>query len=227
LGFLWSLGLGIWDFLTRIDTASARRFYDSMRLLAAFALLFCGSFAIAQSDDATRPTGQIAKLPVALDPNFQFRKTKIFTLDAQLPKGLLRARNATNVSAASSTSNKSTAPNQVLQEQSLLFERSYRLYGAVTAFDQRQRYGDYFDFFWRSKQPAEVTARFEYKQEKLRAFIQAKELNYKKAHGTCESEFRVIGDEFANDGAVLAWRCLLISNNRIVAEERSFLWETK
>jgi hypothetical protein len=210
----------------RIDTTSVRRLYVAMRLIAALASLLCVNWAAAQSDEP-RPTGKTSSLPVALDPNFQFRKAKIFTLDAQVPKGLLRAHNATNVSAASSTSNKSTAPNQVLQEQSLLFERSHRLYGAVTAFDQRQRYGDYFDFFWRSKQPADVTARFEYKQEKLRAFIQAKELNYTNAHGTCESEFRVIGDEFANDGAVQAWRCLLISNRRVVAEKRSFLWESR
>ena len=208
---------------SRIDTAATRRFYVEMRFIAALASLLCLNWASAQNDEP-RPTGKPSSLPVALDPSFQFRKTKLFRLDAQLPKGLLRARTATNLSATTSSS-KSTAPNQVAQEQSLLFERSYRLYGAVTGFDQRQRYGDYFDFYWRAKQPANVTVRFEYKQEKLRAFIQAKQLNYQAAHGTCESEFRVIGDEFANDGGVLAWRCLLIVDNRIVAEKRSFLWE--
>ena len=195
----------------------------TMRWIAVLVLPLYLGCAVAQ-DQAERPKGTPSSLPVALDPNFQFRKVKLFSLEAQVQKGLLRARNATNL-ASSSSSSKSTAPNQVLQEQSLLFERSYRLYGAVTAYDQRQRYGDYFDFFWRSKRPAKVTARFEYKQEKLRAFVQAKELNYPNAHGTCESEFRVIGDEFANDGPVLSWRCLLIANNRIVAEKRSFLWE--
>jgi hypothetical protein len=194
----------------------------AMRLVGTLALLLCASLP-AQADES-RPTGNPSSLPVALDPNFQFRKTKIFTLGAQLPKGLLRAKSAANLSASSSSS-KSTTPSAVVQEQSLLFERSYRLHGAVTAFDQRQRYGDYFDFFWRSKQPANVTVRFEYKQEKLRAFIQAKELAYTRARGTCHSAFRVIGDEFANDGAVLAWRCLLIANQRIVAEKRSFLWD--
>jgi hypothetical protein len=196
-----------------------------MRFIGIVALLFCLNFA-AQADDGTRPTGKPSSLPVAPDPNFQFRKTKIFTLGAQVPKGLLRAKAATNLSSSTtSATGKSTTPSAIVQEQSLLFERSYRLYGAVTAFDQRQRYGDYFDFFWRSKQPANVTVRFEYKQEKLRAFVQAKELTYTGARGTCHSAFRVIGDEFANDGAVLAWRCLLIANQRIVAEKRSFLWE--
>jgi hypothetical protein len=195
-----------------------------MRFIAAAVLLYANC-ALAQVEE--RPSGKPSTLPVALDRNFQFRKTKIFTLGAQVPKGLLRARAATNLSGISSTSSssKSTTSSAVVQEQSLLFERSYRLYGAVTAFDKRQRYGDYFDFFWRSKRPANVTVRFEYKQEKLRAFVQAKELTYTGARGTCHSAFRVIGDEFANDGAVLAWRCLLIANQRIVAEKRSFLWE--
>jgi len=199
-----------------------RRFYAAMRLLPALGLVFCLSSAVAVADDQ-RPPPNVSRLPVAPDPDFQFRKTKIFNLAAQLPKDLQRARAATNLSA--NTSTKTNAPSTVTQEQSLLFERSYRLYGAVTAFDQRQRFGEYFDFFWRAKRSAEVIVRFEYKQEKLRAFVQAKELHYPRAHGTCQSEFRVIGDEYANDGAVLAWRCLLITNGRIVAEKRSFLWE--
>jgi hypothetical protein len=27
-----------------------------------------------------------------------------------------------------------------------------------------------------------------------------------------------------NDGRILAWRCVLIVNGKIVAEERSYLW---
>ena len=208
--------------LRRIDSAAARRLYAAMRFSSAMVLLLCASGAVARGQD-TRPAPDISSLPVAHDPNFEFRKAKIFKLEAQLPKGLQRARKATTISADASS--KSTAPTTLSQENSLLFERSYRLFGAVTAFDQRQRYGEYFDFFWRAKRPADVTVRFEYKQEKLRAFTQAKELAYTRARGTCRSEFRVVGDEFANDGDVLAWRCLLIANQRIVAEKRSFLWE--
>ena len=112
-----------------------------------------------------------------------------------------------------------------MQEASLNFERSYRLFGAVTGTDQRQRYGQYFDFFWRSKRPADVTVRFEYKQEKLRAFTQAKQITYHDVHGTTKTEFRITGDEFWDDGKVLAWRCLLIEHGRIAGEKRSFLWD--
>jgi hypothetical protein len=194
-----------------------------MRFAGALFCLVCVSAAFAQQN-AARPQPNVSTLPVAPDPNFQFRKTKIYAVEAQLQRNLARLKTATSVSAASSTTNKTTSPSTVTQEQSLLFERAYRLYGAVTPLEQRQRFGEYFDFFWRAKQRADVTVRFEYKQENLRAFVQAKELNYTGAHGTCHSGFQVIGDEFANDGHVLAWRCLLISNGRVVAEKRSFLW---
>jgi hypothetical protein len=34
----------------------------------------------------------------------------------------------------------------------------------------------------------------------------------------------VIGDDYFDNGRILAWRCLLIENGRVVAENRSFLW---
>ena len=105
------------------------------------------------------------------------------------------------------------------------FERTYRLYGAITGSDQRQRFGNYFDFFWRAKRPANVAVRLEYRQEKLRSFVQAREMTYTNAKGNHKTEFAVIVDDYLNDGRVISWRCLLIENRRIVAENRSYLWE--
>jgi hypothetical protein len=99
------------------------------------------------------------------------------------------------------------------------------MYGAITGADQRQRFGNYFDFFWRVKRPANVTVRLEYRQEKLRSFLQARELSYPNAKGNYKTEFTVIGDDYFNDGRVISWRCLLIENGHIVAENRSYLWE--
>src|SRR5437870_11790476 len=99
------------------------------------------------------------------------------------------------------------------------------MFGAVTLLDQRQRFGNYFDFFWRVKRPSDVTVRLEYRQEKLHEHVQAQEITYRNVHGTHKTEFKVIGDDYLDDGQVIAWRCLLISNGRIVAENRSFMWE--
>jgi hypothetical protein len=69
-----------------------------------------------------------------------------------------------------------------------------------------------------------VTVRLEYRQMLLRGFVQAREVTYPNVRGTHKTEFQIVGDDFFNDGRVNSWRCLLIENGRIVAENRSFLW---
>jgi len=166
---------------------------------------------------------KVTPLPVALDKDFEFRKTKLFFLSETGPKPGERARQTTSKLGA-----KSNSPSQktaTLQDAPITFERQYRLYGAVTALDRRQRFGDYFDFFWRAKRPSDVTVRLEYRQEKLHEHVQAQEITYRNVRGTHKTEFKVIGDDYLGDGRVIAWRCLLITNGRIVAENRSFLWD--
>jgi hypothetical protein len=161
---------------------------------------------------------KVDQLPVALNDDFQFRKTKLFYLDPNPPK----ARKSLSQSMASINPNNPTAG---IAEASLGFERTYRLYGAISNADKNQRYGNYLDFFWRVKRPANVTVRLEYRQDKLRSFVQAREISYPNAKGNNKTEFTIIGDDYLQDGRVTAWRCLLIENGKIVAENRSYLWE--
>jgi hypothetical protein len=160
---------------------------------------------------------KIERLPVALSDDFEFRKTKLFELVVNPPKA--------KKSLSSALSANPNSPTAGIAEASLGFERTYRLYGAISQADKNQRYGNYFDFFWRVKRPANVTVRLEYRQEKLRAFVQAREISYQNANGNTKTEFAVIGDDYLQDGRVIAWRCLLIENGKIVAENRSYLWE--
>ena len=208
-----------------LTPASRTRFITEMRF--AVSLLIVTSLVVSAPGKSAREEPkvleQVTALPVALDPNFEFRKTKLFFMSEKGLKPSERAHDST-----SKVGGKSNTPNQktsVLQDAPIVFERQYRLYGAVTAVDQRQRYGDYFDFFWRTKRPSDVTVRLEYRQEKLHEHIQAQEITYRNARGTNKTEFKVIGDDYFDDGRVIAWRCLLIANGRIVAENRSFLWE--
>jgi hypothetical protein len=165
---------------------------------------------------------KVTPLPVALDKNFEFRKTKLYFLSpkAERFRGRTVARDPGQVGGITPFSKSAT-----VQDASITFERQYRLYGAVTSLDQNQRYGDYFDFYWRSRKPADVTIRLEYRQEKLHAHVQAQEVSYSNIKGTHKTEFKVVGDDYLDDGRVIAWRCLLISNGAVVAENRSFLWE--
>ena len=79
--------------------------------------------------------------------------------------------------------------------------------------------------YWRDRRKADVRVRLEYRQEKLHAFVQAREVRYPDAHGHYKTEFAIIGDDFFDDGRVIAWRASLIVNGRIVAVTRSYLWE--
>jgi hypothetical protein len=198
-----------------------------MRFAAA---LFASSFlAFGASSEGARGEPRILEkvtpLPVALSNDFEFRKTKLFFLSEKAPKA---SEGAQKTTSTSSLGGKSTSPSQkvaTLQDAPITFERQYRLFGAVTQLDQRQRFGNYFDFFWRAKRPSNVTVRLEYRQEKLHEHVQAQEISYQNVHGTHKTEFKVIGDDYFDDGRVIAWRCLLIENGRIVAENRSFMWE--
>jgi hypothetical protein len=205
-------------------------FIRQMRFAAAvFAL---GSLALvvpsskgARAREEPRIMEKVTRLPVALSNDFEFRKTKLFFLSEKAPKASERARQTTSSTSLSGKSNSPSQKTATLQDAPITFERQYRLFGAVTAVDQRQRFGNYFDFFWRARRPSDVTVRLEYRQEKLHEHVQAQEISYRNVRGTHKTEFKVVGDDYLDDGRVIAWRCLLIENGRIVAENRSFLWE--
>jgi hypothetical protein len=208
-----------------LTPASRTRFIRGMRFAAA--LLISIFLAVSASGRGGREEPEVVEkitpLPMALDPNFEFRKTKLFFLSEKGLKPSERARQET-----SKVGGKSNSPSQktaTLQDAPIVFERQYRLFGAVTGLDSRQRFGNYFDFFWRAKLASDVTVRLEYRQEKLHEHVQAQEITYRNVRGTHKTEFKVIGDDYFDDGRVIAWRCLLIANGRIVAENRSFLWE--
>ena len=188
------------------------------------------SLANVFGHDQPRPRvlERVVALPMALDSNFQFRKTKLYLLTESVP-----GEDNTNQNQDMQTSGKggklsSTAPSSkstTVQDASIRFERKYRLFGAVTKLDQRERMGNYFDFFWRARRAADLTVRLEYRQEKLHGHLQAQEISYLQARGDNKTEFKVVGDDYFDDGKVTAWRCLLIENGRIVAETHSYLWE--
>jgi hypothetical protein len=200
-----------------------------MRLVAALCAL--SSLAIATPSQAARQRVEpriiekVTPLPMTLNSDFEFRKTKLFFLSEKAPKASERARQTTSTTSLSGKSSSPSQKTATLQDAPITFERQYRLFGAVTQLDQRQRFGNYFDFFWRAKRPSDVTVRLEYRQEKLHEHVQAQEISYRNVRGTHKTEFKVIGDDYFDDGRVIAWRCLLIENGRIVAENRSFMWE--
>ncbi|MEP7014284.1 MAG: hypothetical protein ABI925_02485 [Verrucomicrobiota bacterium] len=165
---------------------------------------------------------KVTPLPMALSKDFQFRKTKLFLLTE---KDTLQHSHSPSEKPGKTTGVAPSSRSTTVQDASISYERTYRLFGAVTALDRRQLFGHYFDFFWRARRSGDVTVRLEYRQEKLHAYVQAQEVSYPSARGSHKTEFRVVGDDYFDDGRVIAWRCLLIENGAIVAENRSYLWE--
>lgn len=164
-------------------------------------ILQLGALALAATGLAAQPAQLLQKanvLPLALDDAFQFRKTKLFLNDPKLYK-----------------------PSY---EEMISFERQRVNFGAITQNDRRERWGHYLTFFWRANRRADVTMRLEYRQQTLGSHVQAREFHYPSAKGSMKSEFRIIGDDYEQDGQITAWRALLIENGRIVALNQSFLW---
>jgi hypothetical protein len=192
-----------------------------MRPIPAAVVLIIIASGSAWAVEEPKLLEKVTPLPVALSKDFEFRKTKLFFLGERAPTQSQSSRQTTSTLGGKS----STQKTATLQDAPITFERQYRLFGAVTGVDQRQRFGDYFDFFWRVKRPADVSVRLEYRQEKLHEHVQAQEISYRNVRGTRKTEFKVIGDDYLDDGRVIAWRCLLIENGRVVAENHSYMWE--
>jgi len=184
--------------------------------------------ALGRTQEQPRLLDRVVPLPMALNEDFRFRKTKLYLLTENAPgqeksSGTESTQGKTKGGKLSSTapSSKSTT----VQDASIRFERQYRLFGAVTKLDQRERIGNYFDFFWHARRAADLTVRLEYRQEKLHAHVQAQEISYSNVRGSHKTEFKVVGDDYFDDGRVTAWRCLLIKNGTILAETHSYMWE--
>lgn len=214
-----------WIMLCALTANLKPAFINQMRFaVAALALLSLAVTAWSRPPrEEPKVLEKVTPLPVALDKDFEFRKTKLVLLNEKTKaQGTQKTSSSLNKKSSSNSPNQKTA---TLQDAPITFERQYRMFGAVTGLDQRQRFGNYFDFFWRAKRSSDVTVRLEYRQEKLHEHVQAQEITYRNVRGTHKTEFKVIGDDYLDDGQVIAWRCLLISDGRIVAENRSFMWD--
>ena len=104
-------------------------------------------------------------------------------------------------------------------------ENLRRLYGAVSMEERRQRLGQYYTVLWNAEAGVEKEVRFEYQQGKTASRI--KTLRREIARGTAsgKEQFAVVGDDYFDNGRVLAWRISLLADGAKVASEQSYLWE--
>lgn len=137
-------------------------------------------------------------LPLELNDAFEFRKVKLYYYNP--------------------------LPLPLTSSETIAFERRRIEWGALSNYDREQLYGNYFTFFWRNRQEADVTFRLEYRQAALGNHVMAMERYYPAARGSHQSDFQVTGDNYQEFGQVTSWRALLIVDGRIVALKQSFMW---
>lgn len=104
-------------------------------------------------------------------------------------------------------------------------EKARRLYGAVSMAERRQRLGQYYTILWNADPAAEKEIRFEYLQGKSGSRVKNMQRDIVPGTSSGEVEFAVIGDDYFDNGRVLAWKCSLVSNGEVIATEQSYLWE--
>ncbi|MDF1815481.1 MAG: hypothetical protein P1V20_25000 [Verrucomicrobiales bacterium] len=111
-------------------------------------------------------------------------------------------------------------------EQMIDFEYRRKTYGAVTAKDFCDRYGNYYTIFWKTSNcSSPVTVRLQYRQAATgpKIFIQEKLVELPKRANT--TKFEIIGDDYAKQGAVTQWKASIMQDDAVVDEFKSFLWQ--
>src|ERR1700750_1638395 len=116
-----------------LTLASGTRFIREVRF--AVALLILTFFVVSAPGKGAREEPKVVEkvtpLPMALDSNFEFRKTRLFFMSEKGLKASERAHDSDSKFGGKSNN----SPNQktsMLQDAPIVFERQYRLYGAVT-----------------------------------------------------------------------------------------------
>lgn len=111
-------------------------------------------------------------------------------------------------------------------DPSIPFEREYHLYGAITNKQREARQGNYYAIMWKvTDRTQPVKVRFEYRQQGTGLAVKTKELDIPVVDRSNVTRFEVIGDEYANNGPVTAWRASLVRGKQVLAEAKSYLWD--
>lgn len=108
----------------------------------------------------------------------------------------------------------------------LRFERSNRLYGAVTRAELLERAGQYYTIFWKANDRTQpVTVRFEYRQRDTGLQVHKIETEVSNVRSSNVTEFQVTGAAHSTNGPVTSYRISLVRGKEELASADSFLWK--
>ncbi|HSI82265.1 MAG: hypothetical protein ACAI35_02755 [Candidatus Methylacidiphilales bacterium] len=111
------------------------------------------------------------------------------------------------------------------KSETLIFERLYWNYGAVTGDQLTQKRGNIFVFSWANKGPkADFTLRFEYRQRNSKSEVRSITIDQPDVKGGTRSIFAVVGNAYTRFGPVTSYRLSIIRDGAVVGEQKSFVW---
>lgn len=104
------------------------------------------------------------------------------------------------------------------------FEQSRMAHGQITNAERRERLGNYYSVFWKTKTKSPATVRLEYRQGNTGPKIYSKETFVADPGRTNVTKFEVVGDEYHSLGKVTQWKVSIVEDGVVVSEYKSFLW---
>lgn len=112
-------------------------------------------------------------------------------------------------------------------EPMVRMEKERRLRGAISMEERRQRLGQYYTLIWSDAKgvgsgPVELV--FEYRQGGTASQIKRATKQFAASDASGVAEFSVIGDNYFENGKVLAWRATVLRDGKEIAVRRSYLW---
>ena len=111
------------------------------------------------------------------------------------------------------------------EDPMIKFEQKRRLYGSIEEIERKDLYGNYFTIFWKSKARSPATVRFEYRQGGTGPTIHVQEMVVDEPKHSNTTEFRIVGDDYHENGKVTQWKASVVENGSVVAEYKSYLWQ--
>lgn len=106
-------------------------------------------------------------------------------------------------------------------------EKQRRLRGAISMEERRQRLGQYYTLIWNDAKgvgsgPVEIV--FEYRQGGTASQIKRFTKRFPASAASGTAYFSVVGDNYFDNGKVLAWQATVLRDGKEVAARRSYLW---
>ena len=102
-------------------------------------------------------------------------------------------------------------------------EKMRRLYGAVSLEERKSKLGQYYTALWSADAGVEKEIVFSYQQGGSRIKKMRSSIPVGPSEG--KQEFAIIGDDYFENGRVLAWKMDLLVGGETIASKKSYLWE--